>query len=435
VSFVAVLAVWCHPLTVLYAFEARAYGAWFAVAAWLCYLLARSRRERDRLLTNVLLAFLAALVCMIHYFGVLTLALILAAELIARRRAGVTAMNGLLAAALGPLVLLAWAPMVLHQRGAATVATWVPSPTGGTVWAFFNEVCLDPYLAGVVLLAWLAEPLGLARREGGRCGGLDLQASLTGLLLLPLVLVLFSLFQPALVSRYALPAVAGLGALTAWLLRQAPRTMLIIAGSFLVLAGTREAGVLVRFKQAESHEANQLISALRAAPPQELILFESPARLYVVCRYAPDLAGRCALIDFEEGEIGNVSTSRLFVRDLARRYAEFYGGPHLLTWAAIQRLPHAYLAGTFVVPGQADSTRAGPYPGFAIRTLSKELAIYEFLAQKSGPPEHQVARCHKHARMTIGRLPRQKSERGGTSLNTPSQRGRSFAPLSRPLPG
>lgn len=379
VAFAAVLAVWCHHLIMAWAFEARFYAPWMAGVAWLAYLLA-SGRDGSGLGRRLLLALTAVFVCTVHYFGVLALGVVVGCELAARRRAGSRLWDGLGAAACGPLALLLWAPVLLQQRDAAAVATWVPAPTPATVWAFLDEIYLDRYLAVLAVAAWVAEVLRRSRGSGPGAERLGLQAGLTGLLLLPVIILALScLFQPALVARYGLPAALGLGPVAAWLLDRLPRWALTLVIALLGTAATKEVGTWARQEAVEGQVTDQLIATLRTADPAEPVLFESPARLYMVWRYGPDVAARCALIDFEEGDIGPAAGSRVFVRDVARRFSEFYGGPRLVPWSEARRQRHAYLVGSFLTPGESGSVRSGPYPGFLTRTLSRELELYELI--------------------------------------------------------
>src|SRR5207249_8836475 len=53
IAFGAVLAVWCNPLVLEYAFEARAYAPWLAGSIWLAVLAARVRDSSHPWLMNM----------------------------------------------------------------------------------------------------------------------------------------------------------------------------------------------------------------------------------------------------------------------------------------------------------------------------------------------------------------------------------------------
>src|SRR5262249_42920443 len=84
---------------------------------------------------------------------------------------------------------------------------------------------------------------------------------------------------------------------------------------------------------------------------------------------------RCHLLDFDAGDLGRVTTDRLFMRDLARRYAQFYPTPSLVRWADLRRrnqvflVPHAF-AGT-----PAASAAKNPYPGFRVQPVGRRLVL------------------------------------------------------------
>jgi hypothetical protein len=107
------------------------------------------------------------------------------------------------------------------------------------------------------------------------------------------------------------------------------------------------------------------------------------ALLYVVCRYAPDLAGRCFALDFEAGQLGEVDSFRLFLRgDAVRCYPKYYPEPGLVAWESVQQRPRFYL-----VPKRRACDRTEPpdtaerYPGFTLGQVGS--GLYELGA---GPP-------------------------------------------------
>ena len=123
---------------------------------------------------------------------------------------------------------------------------------------------------------------------------------------------------------------------------------------------------------------DQLIATIRNHTDSAPISFESSQELYVVTQYAPDLRGRCFFLDFERGEIGDVDSSRISVRDLARKFAEFYGQPGLMTWDRLRTLPKRYLV-LHHPPGKTTADRQTAYPGFCIRGIDNDLAELQLI--------------------------------------------------------
>src|SRR5262249_8144528 len=155
-AFAGVLAVWGHGLVIHHAFEARFYGPWLAATVWFAYFLARCRVSAHRLRTDSLLAVSSLLLCTIHYFGIITLTLIVGFELCFHRSPGKFRASGWLAVMAGPVALLACVPLLLNQRAAFTVPTWVAAPTLSSVVQIGTWVLLPASLTAVLVVCWFS---------------------------------------------------------------------------------------------------------------------------------------------------------------------------------------------------------------------------------------------------------------------------------------
>jgi hypothetical protein len=379
-----------------HAFDARSYGPWLAAIAWFAYTLVRTRSPRPGLLMNMGVAASAIFVSTVHYFGIVSLLLVVVAELAARRALRAPVWNGMLAVFLGPLALLASIPMLQSQRAAIGVPTWMPPVQLHAAVAFLNEVLFQPSLA-LVAIAAVACALVYKLRHGkqaapGWSEDLGFQAASMSLLLLPLFLVGFSFtFYTVLMPRYSLPAVAPVAVVAAALCsRMTNRWIVALVGCLVVSAGweLKEQARVWREEQAYN---DRLIAVIRRDTGSEDVLFESPAKLYVVCRYAPDLVDRCYLIDFEEHEVANASKNRLFMRDLARRFAEFYVPPRVKTVSSLHGLVHSFLVPTFFTGGEIGSQWDDLYPGFRVRRVSRELCD---IVPRAAKPDTDGAPIH-----------------------------------------
>src|SRR5262249_22718262 len=103
---VSLLSMWCSPLFVNYAFEARPYSLWLAALTWFAFFLGRCRDNPRRIDLQGGLAFTAILLGTVHYFGILTEALVVAGEFLGRRGLPRVRWPCLLAVGLGPLAWL-----------------------------------------------------------------------------------------------------------------------------------------------------------------------------------------------------------------------------------------------------------------------------------------------------------------------------------------
>ena len=157
VALAATLAIWSHPLILLYAFDARYYGPWFALAIWFCYFLGRARALALRTWGTIALAVCSLLLCTIHYFGVLSLVIIVGCEWLWQRGRPMYSRNSMAAIAVGPIALVAFAVIFLpHQKATMTVPTWVAAPTVTSVSDLTMFLFLQGHLAAVVLLGWFS---------------------------------------------------------------------------------------------------------------------------------------------------------------------------------------------------------------------------------------------------------------------------------------
>ncbi len=342
VAGAATAAVWCHPLVLHYGFEARHYALWLAGLAWLAYFLARYRAARAAKEPAVgwggALAAASVLVCTTHYFGVVSVALVFGGATLVRPAPGSARLAGLVPIAAGVAALTACAPLLVGQRRATTVPTWVAPPSTATLRAFGFGLLPVPYLVLAVLA--LLVLVAVARRARG---GPE-RAALVGLgclLLMPALLVAFSYtVQSVLVDRYAVATVLAVAPLTAVLAARLPRPVTVL---FLLVLAALSGGDLRRRAaedRARDGRADELIAAVRDSTDGP-VLFERPHELYMICHAAPDLAGRCFLHDFEAGA-STPAPARVFMRDLARRYARYYERPGMMSWEAWRGLPRHF---------------------------------------------------------------------------------------------
>jgi hypothetical protein len=223
-----------------------------------------------------------------------------------------------------------------------------------------------------VLRGWLARRLP----ENGDPSAI---VGLLGLLLLLPALTVFSLaVQPAMVARYALPALLIVGVLVAFLVQQLPRHLGIALCAVLLIISGHHLHDLAGLYREEDRQTDRLVAAIREETGDASVGFEFQHLLYVVHHYAPDLRGRCFFIDFDCQDTEKASAFRTFARDAARQYAACYGEPKLLPWKQYKLLPNRYM-----VPGleitEGDIFGSGNYPGFALRPIRS--GLYELTSE------------------------------------------------------
>jgi hypothetical protein len=367
-ALAGMLAVWCHPLILRHAFEARFYGPWLAGVVWYAYFLARALGSPRRYGWLIAVGATSIFVCTIHYFGVITLALVTLFELSAHRPWGKRQLACLTAVALGPIALLACSPFFLGQRSVLTVGSWIEPPDlAGAV------VGMAPGLA-IVCLYFLR---GLFARHLPADRDPSAVLGLVSLVLLPPALILFSLtIQPATLARYILPSLATLGPLAAGVSLLLPRPGRLLLCLAFVAGSAYGLHNLAELYRTRDQQTDELIRAIRELPEDTPIAFEFTNSLYVVDHYAPDLSPRCFFLDFERGQLQQASNHRITTRDVARQYVKYRGQPGLMPWLQFRTLPNRFL-----VPGE-ELTEPIPdpeqrFPGFTLQP--RRAGIYELM--------------------------------------------------------
>jgi hypothetical protein len=335
-SLAAVLVLSAHSLVLSYAVEARHYALLLAEIAWLCYFLRRSREPRGRRWFVAAAAVTAVLAATTHYFGIIGVGLVLAGDTLVSYRSAPANRARAVVLAAAVVAVLACAPMLLGQRAAFSVPTWLNALDRDAVAHALATLFSVEYVPlGLVGIAGLAALLRAqtrpANKAPGQSGDTRYLAGAVALALFPVVLLaLSSLYYPVFGERYALPAVIALAPPLAWVFARAPRwVVVVVCAGFIVLGGYKLRYLADDFRNRDADR--QLLYALlrEKCPGDAPIVFHMPERLAPLCRYAPDLAPGAYQLDYESADLAGVTDSHLFNRDLARREAAFYGRPPL----------------------------------------------------------------------------------------------------------
>ncbi len=336
-SALAVASLFCGTLLIGQFFEARFYAPWFAVCTWFCYCLALMRLKERARGVQIVLALLTVLMLSIHYFGVFSFAVIVAADFLADRqpiRARVVRRWPLLFA-LPMIAVIAF--FYMPQKRALTVPTWISDPTPSIVGNFLAyTLALEPLaaLAVIVLAGWFVRRFWAKSFRSGSAALRPL-AGLAALAAVPLIEVVFSYgVQPATIARYGLPGLGSAAVLMAWLYhRLNPKIAVAVAVGFAACSGYGSYSVAK--EQFGMHsEIVYYALHLEKAPANELILFELRHDLYPMTLYFDELEGRLFMLDFEASEEspGSLAPSDRFAiveRDANRAVARSYPRIHL----------------------------------------------------------------------------------------------------------
>jgi hypothetical protein len=254
----AVLAAGAHPLVIAHSYEARFYGPWLLCAVFYAWSITRSF-EGASLRVKVVQGIAAVLLCTVHFYGVISLVLMLAATLLGRLRASARESLRALAPSIAgfPAVALI-VPLALGQRRAYGVRSWIPDFTFGQLWTLLGEFWFA--IIPLATLAVLALGWWIRRGRGEWTLGTVVSrvatepgiAAILGLALMPFALATVSLAgQPSMLARYAATAAlvwAPLVAITLEYLGRTPSRMARLLLVWFWLVGyTRETRVKLSF--------------------------------------------------------------------------------------------------------------------------------------------------------------------------------------------
>jgi hypothetical protein len=368
-----VLLLWAHPLVIVHAFDTRYYTPLLAATVWFYFFLKRLGQTRHRWPIAIGVAICSIIICTLHYFGIITLALITLGHFRLDPRGRKQSWRDLIPVAAGPIALVAFAAYFLPKQRAALSATWIAPMYDDQVREFFDD--LFPYKLLLLTLgaAVLAMVPGWLLKRVPSFRVLSHFGGLIALALVPIVMILFSEFvQPSLISRYAITTVLVLPVLVAFAFAHARPTMVtpIVCAAIVTMGGVAMYLHAQRWAGPSGYSANldRLVESLRTRTDEGApIFFEFRQHLYPVAHIAPDLAPRCGYWDFDRQH----SAYRTCERDVARAMHRFNRPPVLWHENLLPWLPKAYL----VTVTQPDTVQRieQELPGFTVRKLAKDL--------------------------------------------------------------
>lgn len=371
VAVAVVAGLWSHTLLIDQSIEARFYAPWFAALAWFCFFV---ERERHSVFSVVSLCLLAVTVCGVHYFGIISLVLVLAGR-ICREPKSAARISIWLPAAVGMATIASCYPFYIGQRAALSVPTWISPPDVEHIQSFLNSVApLTILLIGVLTaiaggLISRAESPSQSKPAQADWSPLIEMSSPSFLMLFPLVLIVFSYcVQPSLVPRYSLVMLIGCAPLLAWLLHHVRWQMLLsVAGCFLVLGIIRTTGLKQQLSELD-RSRDELITLLESRAPNQPVVFENRIDAFPLVWLAGDKAKHWFLMDFADEALKEPSNIRTVQRDVARRFTLWYPRYKLA------KIDHLHLRDEFfVVPYPARSTDDIDYGPYQSKQISDRL--------------------------------------------------------------
>lgn len=405
-SAAGALAVITQPLVIQMTYEARFYGPWLALAsafAWAVGLPASRRRD-------IAIAVLAALICTIHWFGVISLGLMCAAVVVAHGGAWRSGLRLVAPAAAGIVALLATLPILLGQRAAVRAPTWIPAPDAGQLWTMARVfyVAVIP-MAALALLAghWLvarrraapppapasvhiiSAPAAATATVPARLAPL---VALGSLALMPVALAVFSyVAQPALLDRYATVATLAWAPLVALAVQRLPGVARIAACALLLTVGVLNYRHAVRGMERYAATLGASVASFDMAVERSSlpIVFQSRHEHMQIVEAHPRGRERTLFLALPDstldvlfpadGRLRLIGPFLRFEREAALLHERVYGFPVTRVPSQLADVPQFVFAATdaSLPAGYRNVERflAAVFPGRAVTRLDHRLAL------------------------------------------------------------
>ena len=385
---IGAMAVWAQQVVMHAAFDARFYGPLLLASGCMCLVLLHTVRREPTLVSAVSLALVSAVLCTIHYFGILTWGIAIGTVVLFTLGSWRATIRRLVPSTAGPLALVACAPLYVGQRASLTVPTWMPDLTALGAARLLAIFFLTLPVA-IALVCWTLIVVR-ARLTGGRAervvgGPLTHPFALGPLLLLtqaavPLVLVAFSiLVQPATELRYWIAGTVAAAPIVAFVVTRGDTLVRWVASLGMVAA-------TVKTMWGEAHRADafarrvkeDIRDATQLSRSGTLIVTRLRDTLYPVLQQRPELDSHMAALDATPFD----STNRFFVieRDLGRITHRHYGFGNLVTPVELSRLSSFY----FIEPQGGAAPTSEEFPRHTIRHVNNRV-YYLVLRPSPGP--------------------------------------------------
>ena len=253
-SLAGVLAVASHRLIVRQSVEWRFYAPWLLGAAALAWALTLDADKPASRRRDVAIAIASVVAITSHWFGVISVGLMCAAALatfgVARWREG---LRRVAPAAVGFVVLAICLPLVFGQRGSIHEKSWIPDITPAQFWAMLKLFwfAFVPVAAVVLMLFTVLREGSLAQLRAAAAPVIrdPAIAALLACAVMPLLLAVISLKQPAMLERYAITVLLGWAPLMAFATQRLPRIPRAAVAAWLaVLMLTRVGSVVTELR-------------------------------------------------------------------------------------------------------------------------------------------------------------------------------------------
>ena len=390
-SAAGTLAVAGHALVLAHAFEGRFYGPWLLFASAYAWSLGL-QMPRGRAVAQ---AVCSVLLVGIHWFGLLSLGLMLAGAFTALRGPLRARLRYVAPSAAGMVAFLTLLPMAMAQRSQAVGYLWLPALNGAQI----LEMSKLFWLAAVPLAALIALAGRLMRRAAPEPAiRIVLRepaiAAMASLALMPVVLmVLSALVQPSMLDRYGIVAAIAWAPLVALALTSLTTMARVAAGGALTLVLLLNVQRLIATRSDFAADVAALSGAFEAAKSRQVpVVFWGLHSIYPVAgpvrqrteaspaRYL-DLPDSTLTTLFPGEAMEPVRKKYRLDRDQARGHARTYGFPVLATQTQLDTTPRfLLLAAEGSLPGgykRPDAFGRAVFPAHRVSPINGMLSLFE----------------------------------------------------------
>lgn len=396
-SAAGVLAVLSNSLVISHAFELRFYGLWLLLGVGLAYAFGadsgRPSRRRD-----IAIALLSAAICALHWFGVTSLALIVAGAFLSQWPRWREGLRLIAPSVAGPIVLALLLPAMVRQfEVSGTALFWVPLLSVAQVMqmAQFFWIRLPIAVGFLLLFSYLALPhltkraypapdVSGALRDPGI-------AALVATLLMPVVLIGITLvLEPVMVPRYAIVAALAAGPVVALAfqpLGRVGRAALFLVFALLLIGFADREVLNARSAEAHYDRYEGDMREVHRRDPQLPLVFQSYVTLYALDGAARQASVGRALelndhaLDIVYPEMSAEKIRMLRARRMVQLHQAGYGFPRTIGVDELRNAPRFAL---FAREDEMPSAHRDPvaygkllFPAHAGRRISEHVTLFE----------------------------------------------------------
>ncbi|MEP3479128.1 MAG: hypothetical protein ABJZ55_07780 [Fuerstiella sp.] len=331
------LLICSQELMILQSTEVRFYALWLALLTWFCFGLTTGKRSL-KAVQYTLLSVFAALTAGTHYFGIISIGLVCAAFVAARKFEKDALVRAGIPFATAVITVACCLPLLSGQKAALTSETWVTAADSERMFAYVSQffprmlllVSFAIWLMGFFLRSSDPDAAQMATEESDSSGRLpedhvppDAMFVFGSLLLMPVVLIVFSLVvQPALVNRYSIVSCLGLVPVLAFLLKTGERrkSILVLVAGCVMFAWAVRSGSATWDHKFQSTQ--QLTEELQQLPETKVVLFEDRIDYWMMQHKDPH--SNWYQLDFEFHPTDDVANLRIVQRDVGRAIERVY---------------------------------------------------------------------------------------------------------------